>query len=171
MRFAFFLVAGSLAFITGCNQDMPVRNAEANAGADQTMQTRSTGTPVVVPFNDMQSFDKELAKSLTDRPEKITVTVDDRIPLKDMPGRVDKWLAAVDNGGGKVTVKSETPEPRTRAIPLIGIAISAFQLYKDHAKDSQYDAAKAYDATVYYKRDANGDRLVERIEMLRRAPE
>ena len=126
------------------------------------------GSSTQVTFNDLQAFDRLLEKSLKSDSEKVVVVMEDRVPLKEMPQRVDKWLAAVDNNGGKVNVKSDTPEIRTRALPLLGIAISAYQFFKENAKDAHYEAARDYDATVVYKRDPNGDRVVDRIEMTRR---
>lgn len=160
----YVLLVGVAVAMAGCIQDMPVREAADGAGA----RPAAAGSPVVLTFNDIQTFDKEMEKSLKGNPEKVTVVVEDRVPLKEMPPRVDKWLAAVDNGGGKVNVKSDVPELRTRALPLLGAAFTAYQFFKESAKDAQYDAAKAYDATVIYKRDANGDRVVDRIEMSRR---
>lgn len=168
-KYAWIAVALAAA---GC-AEAPYGSSAASASANDMKPVTaaapaSAAGPVAIPFNDMQGFDKELSRSLKNNPDKVTVVIEDRIPLKDMPNRVDKWLAAVDNGGGKVKITSDVPEPKTRALPVIGIAISAFQFFKEQAKEAQYDAAKSYDATVYYKRDANGDRIVDRIEMSRR---
>lgn len=182
----FALLAGVAVIAAGCNQDMPVRSSADRIEANDKQQSATAPAPtapaaprvaaaatapIAIPFNDIQNFDKELERSLKANPDKVTVLVEDRISLKDMPPRVDKWLAAVDSGGGKVNVKSDVPEVRSRALPLIGAAISAFQFFREHAKEAQYNAAKSYDATVFYKRDANGDRIVDRIEMQRRPGE
>ena len=123
--------------------------------------------PVV--FSDLPSFDRELAQSLSSAKEQIVVSSADRIPLRQIPPRLEKWLAAVDNSGGKIEIQSVDPtEPRTRAFGLLFALIGAIRQASEFAKQQQYTEASSFDAIIFYRLDSSGDRIMERIELTRR---
>ena len=118
-----------------------------------------------VEFTDLPTFDRELSTSLSGAKAPVVVTSADRILLQKMPPRLEKWLAAVDDSGGKIETQSVDPGAvQTRAIGLIFALISAIRTAREFAKENVYAEARKYDAKIFYKTDAGGDRVVERVE-------
>ncbi len=124
--------------------------------------------PVV--FNDLPSFDRELGQSLSGAKDPVVVTSADRIALQKLPPRLEKWLAAVDDGGGKIETVAENPaaEPQTRSIGLIFALIGAIRQAREFTREHQYSEARNFDAKIIYRTDAGGDRVMESIELVRR---
>ena len=118
-----------------------------------------------VEFSDLPAFDRELAASLSGATSPVAVTSADRILLQKMPPRLEKWLAAVDDSGGKIETQSVDPGAvQTRAIGLIFGLISAIRTAREFAKEHIYSEARKYDAKIFYKTDSSGERVVERVE-------
>ena len=118
-----------------------------------------------VEFFDLPVFDRQLATSLTGATAPVVVTSADRILLQNMPPRLEKWLAAVDDSGGKIETHSVDPGAvQTRSIGLIFALISAIRTAREFAKENVYAEARKFDAKIFYKTDAGGDRVVERVE-------
>lgn len=143
----------------------------AHNGGQPSALADNAAKPPTIPFNDIQSFDSKLNGTLAKRPEKLVVTLEDRVTLKEMPTRINKWLTAVDNTGGKVVVlpldSGEKQEIKTRALPLLSL-FSVFGALREFVGNMTYSPAKDYNAVIYYKRDDTGDRLVDHVEMVRR---
>jgi hypothetical protein len=75
----------------------------------------------------------------------------------------------VDDSGGKIEMQSVDPaEPQTRSLGLIFALIGAIRQARDFAKAQIYSEARNFNAKIFYKLDANGDRVMERVEWVRR---
>ena len=123
--------------------------------------------PVV--FSDLAAIDRALAQSLTDAKSPVVVTSADHISMRQMPPRLEKWLAAVDDSGGRIETQSIDPsEPQRRFLGLIIALIGAIRQAREFVKQEQSAEARNFDAKIFYRRDANGDRVMERVEWVRR---
>jgi len=118
-----------------------------------------------VEFADLPAFDRALSTSLSSAKAPVVVTSADRIQLQKLPPRLEKWLAAVDDSGGKIETQSVDPGAlQTRAIGLIFALISAIRTAREFAKENIYAEARKYDAKIFYKTDPGGERVVDRVE-------
>lgn len=122
-----------------------------------------------VVFSDLPTFDHELAKSLSNAKDPVVVTSADRITLREIPPRLEKWLAAVDDSGGKIeTLPADPAELQPRFIGLLFTLIGAIRQVRELAKAQQYAEARNFDVKIFYRTDNTGDRVVERVEWIRR---
>jgi len=122
-----------------------------------------------VEFIDLPTFDRQLAQSLSGAKEPVVVMSADRITLRQIPPRLEKWLSAVDQGGGRLDVQSVDPqELQPRPIGLVLALIGVIRQAQTLAQETQYADASQMDATIFYRQDPGGDRVIERIEFTRR---
>jgi hypothetical protein len=167
----FILTLSCACLAAGCATDAGVQPASQVSTPSPTSST-STSAPAgrrPVAFSDLPSFDRELAQSLSGAKDPVVVMSADRIPLRQMPPRLEKWLAAVDDSGGKIDTHSLDPaEPQTRSIGLIFTLIGAIRQAREFAKQQQYAEARNFDAKIFYRLDASGDRVMDRLELIRR---
>ena len=153
-------------------QSAPLRTPAAPPPSTAASTSPRQGVPSpseTLVFSDLPNFDSSLAKSLTSARETITITSADRVTLRQMPTRLEKWLAAVDDGGGKIeTVPLDTTEPQSRSLTLIFSVLGAIRTVRDLSRTQQYVEARKYDAKIFYRSDSSGDRIMDRIELVRR---
>ena len=179
-------VAAAILVLGGCATDggdpmTSQRDTQAVAGANSasggasaaTSATSKPAAPVAtgpLVFNDLPAFDRALSQSLSNAKTPVVVTSADRITLRQIPPRLEKWLAAVDDSGGKIeTVPVDGQEQQTRSLGLIFALIGAIRQAREFAKDHIYADARHFDAKIFYKLDASGDRVMDRVELVRRA--
>lgn len=114
-------------------------------------------------FLDSRLFDSRLSKELGSGRERVEVEVSGKVSLSAIPPRLDKWVTKVGEEG---SVELREGPGRTRAIfSLLPLIFSAFQ----HASEERMlEPARDYNATILYRRDANGDTLIDRIVFTRR---
>lgn len=127
----------------------------------------------VIEFLDSQTFDRKVSRELANNPSAAVVAVNDQIPLSQLPTRLDNWLSAVDKDGGAVEVRAESSgddkSPKTRSmLAVAGIAFSAISKISEYMKESVYDPAKNYDATIYYKTNDAGVRVISSVVFTRK---
>ena len=86
--------------------------------------------------------------------------------VNEIPPRLDKWLYAVKQRGGKVELEELPPETllakRSLVSFLVDFLIRAFDLMRERVK---YDAAQHYNVKIAYRADTG---RVERLIFLRR---
>ena len=123
-------------------------------------------------FVDLQGFDRDLAHSLAAPLPKVEVAFVDRVAPSALPERIQKWMASVEAGGGKVrmvppksTVSSRSPMLLISALSTLW---SASKMAKDISVSSQFRAAQAYDADIILRLDDKGDTQVDRITFTQR---
>lgn len=131
------------------------------------------GNVRVIEFLDSQTFDRKVSRELANSPRTTVVAVNDQIPLSQLPARLDNWLSAVDKDGGAVEVKAESSgddkSPKTRSmLAVAGIAFSAISKISEYMKESIYDPARNYDATVYYRLNDGGVRVIASVVFTRK---
>jgi hypothetical protein len=96
----------------------------------------------------------------------------DRISPNALPERLQRWMAAVEKGGGTVKVVPPKPSVGTRSPMLLISAItslwSASNMAKEMSANAQFKAAQAYDVDVLLKLDDRGDSVVDRVVFVKR---
>jgi hypothetical protein len=110
-------------------------------------------------FLDSAIFDRKLSKALTTRhmPVMITPSAEAGMSVNNLPIRLDRWLSAVYDAGGKV----ETVPTGPRARGLISEAISLVMMFVGQSREQElYAPVTKYDATIYYRQT---DGTIERI--------
>lgn len=117
-------------------------------------------------FIDSRIFDVELLHLLENNKDMVEVTMAGHVPLTSIPPRLDRWIAKAAEGG---TVEI-LPQPSTRifAFSLISMAFSSLGVWEKFREESAYEQAKKYDIKIYYKRDGDGDALIEKLVLTRR---
>ena len=90
-----------------------------------------------------------------------------RVPLSNIPDRIDRWVTKVGEEG-KVEVQPSDPTFRTRS--LFGIIPMLFEGLKRMREEKMYEPACNYDATILYHKDAGGDTLIDKVIFTRKKP-
>lgn len=148
----------SLALLAGCATD-PVTPA-APLVAQPALQ-----------FVDLQRFDQELSGSLGAPLPRVEVSFYDRVVPSAMPERLQKWMAAVEAGGGKVKVTPPPSSVTTRSPIALISAISALwtanKMVREASTEAQFRVARAYDAEVVLRQDARGDTVIDKVVFVR----
>lgn len=132
---------------------------ESSASSEMIVRRQS------LTFIDLKVFDAKLSQELNSGKERVEVEMTGKVPLNDIPGRIDKWVSRVGEQGD-VEVR-EAPRTRMAIFGLLPMLFSAFQ---STSEDRMLEPAKNYNATILYKRDANGDTTIERIVFTRKKP-
>ncbi len=137
------------------------RPAGEGAPAQQAKQTDRAepvaGEPVQLNFFDSRIFDEELSSAMLGAPPEITVNVPAGFNLNKIPERVDRWLYAIKESGGKV--KAEPDKPRTRGLvsALIDVVVAIFVKLDEMRL---YAPSENYNATLLYGEDGTVRTLV-----------
>lgn len=145
------------------------------AGCATNPGTRADAAPPKseLQFVDMPGFDKSLTGSLGAALPKVDVGFYDRVTPSALPDRLQNWLAAVEEGGGKVKVTPPKPVAGTRSPMLIVSAITslwtASKIAREMAAREQFKAASAYDAEILLKLDEKGQTVVDKVVFSQRA--
>ena len=136
-------------------------------------QPASAGPPKQeLQFVDLQGFDRDLAASLQAPLPQVNVAFYDRVTPSAMPPRLEQWMAAVESGGGTVTVVPPKPTVTSKSplmlISAISTLWSASKMAKEMAVRARFKAASAYDAQIMLKLDDKGEAVVDRVVFLQR---
>lgn len=121
------------------------------SAATSVQQAYAAGAPEAegqLPFVDADLFDRKLSKSLSARPATVEVTFPTPVNMRKIPDRLDKWFSAVEKSGGKIDTVAVPEYGRSVLGLLFDLAV---KIYAALTQVSLYDAAKHYNATVYYK--------------------
>lgn len=121
-------------------------------------------------FMDSKLFDVRLGKELESGKDTIEVDVSGRVPLSNIPERMDRWIVKSAEEG-KVELLQSEPAPKTRFIfSLIPMVFNAVGYMKGIQEEKMFDQARKYDTKIYYKKDDSGETLIEKVVMTRRKP-
>lgn len=146
-----FIVALAVWSVTGASAE-----EAPDSGGDGGMRQPLT-------FLDSRLFDSRLSKELGSGRERVEVEVSGKVTLSAIPPRLDKWVTKVGEEG---SVELREGPGRTRAFfSLLPLVFSAFQ---QASEERMLEPARDYNATILYRRDANGDTLIDRIVFTRR---
>jgi hypothetical protein len=141
----------------------PTATASASTGAYESaapgVQVATKNNRIAaLAFIDSSTFDSDLHDALSKEPGTVHITPAAPFSLNEIPPRMDKWLAAVKSGGGKVAARQDTAVA-TRG--LIGMVIDVVvALFDQVAEKRLYAPAENYDATLYYGADGMVDRVM-----------
>jgi hypothetical protein len=119
-------------------------------------------------FVDTKNFDNEFAASLASKKTPITVDFYSPITPNSIPPRLEKWMAMVETGGGKITV-NQPPNELTPKDPLIllGLFTGLWELVNKlrGQKDSYSMGERVKDRNVIINlaRNAQGALYVDKI--------
>ena len=153
-RTSLVLVVAVTGLACAENGGRPAGDYSSGAPARQAMQTDRAepvaGEPVQLVFLDSRIFDEELSSAMLGKSPEITVNAPVGFNLNKIPERVDRWLYAIKESGGKV--KAEPAEPKTRALvsALIAIVVAIFEKLDEMRL---YAPAENYNATLLYHED------------------
>jgi hypothetical protein len=121
-----------------------------------------------ISFVDIGKFDKDLATSLSSDLAEVNVSFYTKVSPNKIPDRMQQWISAVENSGGKVRVEHPPNEPAPRSIlPLLSLLGTAYSALKDRLAaqpDIHLNAAKGRNVVIALERSPNGDLLVNRIQ-------
>lgn len=121
-------------------------------------------------FMDSKLFDAKLAKELESGNDEVVIEVSGRIPLNNIPDRIDRWLVTSADEG---TVETLLSPPRTHTkgvFVLIPMVFSAFGYLKNMREEKMYETAKHFNTKIYYRKDENGESLIDKIVLIKRKP-
>lgn len=137
-----------------------------------TQPAKQPATQPIIPqqltFFDSKLFDAKLSQELRSGKNRIEVEVTGRVPLSNIPDRIDRWVTKVGEEG-KVEVKQSEPAMRTRS--LFGIIPMIFESFKRMQEERMLEPAGNFDAVIYYRKDASGDTLIDRVVFTRKKAE
>lgn len=116
-----------------------------------------------LPFLDVSSFDRELAASLRAGIDKVEVGFYDPVSPNQLPARIEKWIAAVQQSGGKITVQRPAGEPAPKGplvlASLIGAAFNSAKTLAAIQQEQLFASAKGRDAVLVLERDQATSRV------------
>lgn len=123
-------------------------------------------------FVDLQSFDRNLAASLSAPLPSVDVAFYDRIAPSALPERLQKWMASVEAGGGNVKIIPPPPTVTAKSPFLLISAVTSLwtanKMAKEAAAAAQFRFAHAYNAQVQLKVDDKGDTVVDKVVFTQR---
>ena len=136
-------------------------------------QPEVTATPKAeLQFVDLPGFDRELTGSLGAALPRVDVGFYDRITPSALPERLQTWLTAVENGGGKVKIVPPMPVAGTRSPLLLLSALTslwtASKVARELAARQQFKTAQTYDAEMLLKIDDKGQTVVDKVVFVQR---
>jgi hypothetical protein len=160
--------AGAIEELTSASS---VEAAPVAAEAGNSSVTNRSGLKKAsLTFMDSKLFDGKLAKELDSGKDVIEVEISGRMPLNNIPSRIDRWLIVSADEGTVETLPSP-PKVHSKGIFLLApMVFSAFGYFKNMQEEKMYDTAKRYDTKIYYRTDENGDSLIDKIVLVKRKP-
>lgn len=117
-------------------------------------------------FLDSKLFDSKLSQELGSGKDRVEVEISGKVTLANIPDRIDKWITRVGETGN---VEVREGPGRTRA--LFGILPMLFSAFQAMSEERMLEPAKDYNATIFYRRDAGGDTVIDRIVFSKRKPQ
>jgi len=129
-----------LIFLSGCNSNPTVSELSNPADVPEKQ----------IELFDSEIFDYKLGLSLRRQLVSVEVKVIAPFNANDIPHRIEKWLSAVKEYGGEVSLQVD-PDIRATKKGLISELIDLIIVaYASSKKALLYKAASNYDATVFY---------------------
>jgi len=127
----------------------------------------SAATRPAIPFLDLPRFDKELAQALSADQTEVGVRFYGKVTPNEVPVRLQKWLTAIEQSGGRLDV---TPPPGDVAprnpVLLLGLVSGLWSALKTwgEIKDSQVlQAAAGHQARLVLNKTEAGEVFIERV--------
>jgi hypothetical protein len=147
-------VAALMLCLTGCADMSPLTDLSQTVGLGG-LGGDNTGDSIV--FLDAAVFDQSLSNQLTAKAPKVEVVNARPFPLNQIPDRMGKWLSAVVNAKGKLSVE---PKPQFKTLSIDWV-VGLLPTVRDMVQDQfTYAPAKNYNVTLHHNQSSG---LVERI--------
>ena len=149
-----------LIFIAGCASDTPLSKA------DQPDE--------LVPFIDIDRFDRQLSQSLASPLAQISVPLLERLPPNQMPDRLKVWLKTVEKSGGKLLVQdppnesSSEPKNPFLIFTLLNTLDDKTSTKKIYAPQSLLGPAKEHNVKVFLIYNASNEVVVEKVVFIKK---
>lgn len=146
----------------------------ASVPADDGKRENRAETAIYVPFIDFNGFDSELKEKITvagPRPVEVSLYV--AVTPNSLPERLEKWLAAVSDGGGQVRVVQASPGLAARSLGAgVGVVMQIVTIIKNFRSAAQdraiARAVRDHDAELVLESSDSGDLVVRRVIFKRR---
>jgi hypothetical protein len=172
----FFVILLALG-VSGCVSNPPNSQPSDN----KTISLPNTGetekASSEIPFTPEPAFDDDLSEAMDEKTGQIEVALTESVDPDqgEMPVQLNKWLAAIEESGGKIHYEP-LPEPMNLTSnfdvnSLLNFSLQAFSIFRQHwyqeyqEERPKYQAAEKYDARLCYHRD---DNLVSKIVFVER---
>ena len=147
-----FLIGAVVLSLAACGANPPATTAAAKPQID---------------FIDVASFDSQLASSLHQQLPRVDVQFYDRITPSQMPPRLQRWLAEVEQGSGKVAVTMPPNSVAAKTPFLIVSALSSLwtaqKLAREAGQAAELRTARKYNAELKLKTDEHGEIAIDRV--------
>lgn len=133
----------------GCADMAPVTDLSQAIGLGSSSDS--------IVFIDASVFDQSLSNQLSSKAQKVEVVNAKPFALNQIPDRLGKWLSAVVNGKGRLSVE---PKPQFKTLSIDWV-IGLLPTVRDMVQDQfTYAPAKNYNVTMYHNQSTG---LVERV--------
>ncbi len=161
MKYLLTAATAAVLLLTACETPSPAAEAAGPPKAE-------------LPFVDFPGFDRNLATSLGAALPRVGVSFYDGVAPSALPERVQSWLAAVENGGGKVTIVPPPTAAGTRSPLMLLSALSslwsASKMAREMAIRDQFKTARTYNAELHLKLDSRSQTVVDKVVFVQRQP-
>ena len=169
-RWAHVLLVSAMLSACASVPNTPPSNHIASTSTEGNLAAGSSSSEKTVDFFDAYTFDKQLSADLRQEPSTVDVYLKAPASINDIPERLGKWLAMVEQYGGAVEARDETDQQTRGLITgglslVVGAVTGLYQTIRDRAL---YGPVKRYNATVFYQ---GSDGRMTRIEFTRKAPD
>jgi len=141
----------------------------------QPIAASATAKPAI-PFLDLPRFDKELAQALNAGQAEVGVSFYGKVTPNDVPMRLQKWLTAIEQSGGRLDVSPPPGDVAPRnPVLLLGLVSGLWSALKTwgEIKESQVlQAAAGHQARLVLNKTEGGEVFIERVvfEKVAKAP-
>ncbi len=132
---AFLVVLAMTLILSGC------------CGSGRYVPAPGEDVPAGLEFYDSLTFDRKLSRAMGVSHPQVTVTFPAAIILNNIPERMDKWFAAVEEYGGKVQAAPEVYDERGILEEMFTFFV---RLYEHVAGVCVYTPSQRYDALILY---------------------
>lgn len=140
---------------TGCSSDTPLSRVYQ---ADE-----------MVPFIDLDRFDRQLSQSLASPLSQVNVPLLERVPPSQIPGRLKVWLNAIEKAGGKVLVQdppnesSSEPKNPFLIFTLLNNLENKNSSTQTYAHKDLLTSTKDHNVKVFLIFNASNEVVVEKV--------
>lgn len=152
------LIAVLVLFVAGCASE--IKSSQITEPGNQ------------LSFVDIGKFDNDLAASLNDKNETVSVSFYEKVSPNQMPERLQKWISSVDQSGGRVRVDPPqgevAPKDPFTIIGLIASMVGGAKNFAEFRTNKTYEVAKDRNAVISLERNPKGEVVVAKIQFIKR---
>jgi hypothetical protein len=125
--------------------------------ACQSQPTKRSST--YLKYINANSFDQQLSQTMEQGKPEIEIDIVSPFSTNNIPDRLDNWLSAISENGGKVKTK---PAEGERIIDSLKIFLTKIFTEK-YAPAANYGVAE-----LIYRRNQNGEAMIEKVILKKR---